>query len=236
MDAILGVRMGLEHMNVTLKSKSSTSPANDMHKRSLLNDLEYNERFEFLNVYSMEKELMKSLQKGLPYPIIKVIEYLSVDRAGFTWGRQYRLAGYYTLCLLWTSFIVWIIKMVILCLVPHHFCKLVLSVGVLILSSDIVYIIFVPKHLHIPFPSPDGSLAILDFRLSFCFYMTFLAGFLSIIVGVVLCYLQSASIYTLQTFLSCNIDEYSCSFRRDSSPEVKKMDSIEYSNTLMERF
>lgn len=67
-------------------------------------DNEYLSNSSLINcytVYSMEKELMKSLQKGLPYPIIKVIEYLSVDRAGFTWGRQYRLAGYYTLCLLW---------------------------------------------------------------------------------------------------------------------------------------
>ncbi|VDO53386.1 unnamed protein product [Onchocerca flexuosa] len=66
-----------------------------------LDYLEYNERFEFLNVFSMEIELENSLRKGLPYPILKVIEYLSVDRAGFIWGRQYRLAGHYTIYLLW---------------------------------------------------------------------------------------------------------------------------------------
>ncbi len=49
----------------------------------------------------MEKELHKGLHKGLPYPILSVIEYLSVDRAGFKWGRQYRLSGYYTSILLW---------------------------------------------------------------------------------------------------------------------------------------
>lgn len=49
----------------------------------------------------MEMELAKSLKKGLPYPILKIIEYLSVDRAGFVWGRQYRLTGYYTMCMLW---------------------------------------------------------------------------------------------------------------------------------------
>ncbi|VDM72515.1 unnamed protein product [Strongylus vulgaris] len=42
----------------------------------------------------MEKELSNALTKGLPFPIIKVIEYLSGD--GFSWGRQYRVAGYYT--------------------------------------------------------------------------------------------------------------------------------------------
>ena len=53
------------------------------------------------SVKSMERELNKALHKGLPYPILKVIEYLSVDRAGFIWGRQYRLAGYYASILLW---------------------------------------------------------------------------------------------------------------------------------------
>ncbi len=49
----------------------------------------------------MAQELHQALEKGLPYPILTVIEYLSVDRGGFLWGRQYRLAGYYTCVLLW---------------------------------------------------------------------------------------------------------------------------------------
>jgi dual oxidase maturation factor 1 len=52
-------------------------------------------------VKTMERELYNALRKGLPYPILKVVEYLSVDRAGFVWGRQYRLAGYYACFLLW---------------------------------------------------------------------------------------------------------------------------------------
>ncbi|ETN68600.1 hypothetical protein NECAME_15740 [Necator americanus] len=44
----------------------------------------------------MEKELSNALTKGLPFPILKIIEYLSGD--GFGWGRQYRVAGYYTAC------------------------------------------------------------------------------------------------------------------------------------------
>ncbi|PAV82221.1 hypothetical protein WR25_21806 [Diploscapter pachys] len=46
----------------------------------------------------MEMELNRALKRGLPFPILKVIEYLSYD--GFVWGRQYRLAGYYTACML----------------------------------------------------------------------------------------------------------------------------------------
>lgn len=49
----------------------------------------------------MQHDLHDGLQKGLPYPILSIIEYFSVDKAGFVWGRRYRLAGYYTCILLW---------------------------------------------------------------------------------------------------------------------------------------
>ncbi|MFH4984188.1 hypothetical protein AB6A40_010897 [Gnathostoma spinigerum] len=46
MDAILGVRMGLQHVNVTL---TSTTAATGYVRSEALPGLEYNERFEFLN-------------------------------------------------------------------------------------------------------------------------------------------------------------------------------------------
>ncbi|PIO58169.1 hypothetical protein TELCIR_20401, partial [Teladorsagia circumcincta] len=70
--------------------ESSTVVASD--------ELLYNERFSFSEVNKMEKELSNALRKGLPFPILKVIEYLSGD--GFAWGRQYRVAGYYTASML----------------------------------------------------------------------------------------------------------------------------------------
>jgi dual oxidase maturation factor 1 len=55
-------------------------------------------------------EVREVLQKGLPFPILRVVEYLSVDRTGFLWGKQYRLAGYYTQAALWfgtTNSLLW---------------------------------------------------------------------------------------------------------------------------------
>uniref|UniRef100_A0AAF5Q6N9 DUOXA-like protein C06E1.3 n=1 Tax=Wuchereria bancrofti TaxID=6293 RepID=A0AAF5Q6N9_WUCBA len=184
-------------------------------KHKSLNGLEYNERFEFLNVYylfilSMEMELEKSLKKGLPYPILKVIEYLSVDRAGFIWGRQYRLTGHYTIYLLWTAFAFWIIQILMLCLVPHNFAKLVVIVGVLILSADFVYFTFVPKNPQIRFPSLDESIPILDFHFSTCFYTTLIAGVTSLVYGGILVILQAKSLYTLKIFITCHADKQCC--------------------------
>lgn len=122
MDALLGVRIGLKHVNITLSAVEQLSLSNETDRRRQeqhhqLHDLNYNERFYFTegmcpmtdiimlsffnSVKTMERELYNALRKGLPYPILKVVEYLSVDRAGFVWGRQYRLAGYYACILLW---------------------------------------------------------------------------------------------------------------------------------------
>uniref|UniRef100_A0A0R3S505 Transmembrane protein n=1 Tax=Elaeophora elaphi TaxID=1147741 RepID=A0A0R3S505_9BILA len=214
LDAILGVRMGLKHLNVTLTSV----PTSGKEQQNSLDGLEYNERFEFLNVFSMEMELEKSLKKGLPYPILKIIEYLSVDRAGFVWGRQYRLTGHYTIYLLWTAFAFWIIQILMLCLVPHNFAKIVIIVGILVLSADFVYFTFVPKNLQIRFPSFDGSVSILDFHFSTCFYTTLTAGITSLVYGGILIILQAKSLYTLKTFITCHADKHCC--------EVMKCESV----------
>jgi dual oxidase maturation factor 1 len=42
-----------------------------------------------------------ALQRGLPYPILTVAEYFSLGQEGFTWGGQYRAAGYYASIVLW---------------------------------------------------------------------------------------------------------------------------------------
>ena len=47
-----------------------------------------------------------ALHKGLPYPILTVAEYLSVDEEGFCWGRTYRTAGYFSCIALWSVCII----------------------------------------------------------------------------------------------------------------------------------
>ncbi len=42
-----------------------------------------------------------ALHKGLPYPILTVAEYLSLNEEGFCWGKIYRKAGYFSCIALW---------------------------------------------------------------------------------------------------------------------------------------
>lgn len=45
-----------------------------------------------------------ALHKGLPYPILTVAEYLSLNEEGFCWGKIYRKAGYFSCIALWYVF------------------------------------------------------------------------------------------------------------------------------------
>uniref|UniRef100_A0A915LB46 Uncharacterized protein n=1 Tax=Romanomermis culicivorax TaxID=13658 RepID=A0A915LB46_ROMCU len=81
-NAVLGVHVGLQYVNITLKG----FPESNEDQR-----MDYNFRFGFYDAKSMQNDLREGLEKGLPFPVLTVIEYLSVDRAGFAWGRRYRL-------------------------------------------------------------------------------------------------------------------------------------------------
>ena len=58
-------------------------------------------RFSYDGPTQLQDEYKTALIKGLPFPILTVAEYLSVDAEGFCWGRNYRKAGYYTSIFLW---------------------------------------------------------------------------------------------------------------------------------------
>lgn len=49
----------------------------------------------------MGESYREALVRGLPFPILTVAEYFSLGEEGFTWGGQYRAAGYYGSIFLW---------------------------------------------------------------------------------------------------------------------------------------
>ncbi len=107
---------------------------------------------------------------------------MSVDSEGFVWGRDYRQAGYYTAVVLWTAFALWILMIITFFMVPTFGAYLMSITGGLMITSNLVYFCLIPTHdLKIHFES-----AILEFDLGWCFWLVFVAGSLSFIVGVTL--------------------------------------------------
>ncbi|VDM59830.1 unnamed protein product [Angiostrongylus costaricensis] len=61
-----------------------------------MSQLYYNENFDISGVSSMASELRSAYLRGLPYPILSIMEYFSLNQDAFDWGRHYRTAGHYT--------------------------------------------------------------------------------------------------------------------------------------------
>ena len=40
------------------------------------------------------------LERGLPQPMLTVVEFFSIDEGGFRWGRSFARAGYFAKILL----------------------------------------------------------------------------------------------------------------------------------------
>ena len=89
----LGIYIGIDHVNITLLAMPQ------YYNRTM--DVAFNERFNFERPDQLQEEYKKGLKKGLPFPILTVAEYMSVDAEGFCWGRNYRQAGYYCSFFLW---------------------------------------------------------------------------------------------------------------------------------------
>ncbi|CAL1263790.1 unnamed protein product [Larinioides sclopetarius] len=171
--ADISVRIGLNSVNVTLQ-------ANPIHKNS--DEINYNERFNWVEATQLKAEFREALIKGLPFPILTIAEYLSQNMEGFSWGGKYRKAGYYTNIMLWASFAMWLVMNILLCMVPRYGAYTMVLTGLMILSSNAIYALLLPKvPLIIHF-----EMQILTFSLGWCFWALLGAGTLCTIVGTLM--------------------------------------------------
>lgn len=49
----------------------------------------------------MNEELGNACRKGMPFPLLKVLEYFTLTHGSFAWGQQFRSAGHYANAVLW---------------------------------------------------------------------------------------------------------------------------------------
>merc|ERR1711971_943274 len=168
----LGIYIGIDHVNVTLLAMPK------YYNKTM--DVAFNERFDFERPDQLQQEYKKGLKKGLPFPILTVAEYMSVDAEGFCWGRNYRQAGYYCEFFLWFSFALWLLMNMMMVIVPRYGAYLMSCTGAMMLFSDFLYFWLLPSRaLKIPF---EG--VVLEFELGWCFWLVLTAGSLCLMLGV----------------------------------------------------
>ncbi|CAN7998633.1 unnamed protein product, partial [Ixodes pacificus] len=174
--ARLGVYVGLSSVNVTYAAVVENARSNETL------DINFNEEFWWPKPTSLRKEYYDALVKGLPFPILTVLDYLSQDSGGFLWGRMYRAAGGWAQLFLWASFAAWLLANVLLCAVPRYGAYTLQLTGALMVVSTIIYSSLLPD---LPLVIPlEGDF--LQLSMGWNFWLVLIIGILAIILGGVM--------------------------------------------------
>jgi len=167
---VLGVNIGLNSVNVTLR-------ALPVYNQSM--DIDYNERFHWVGATQIQEDYRAALVKGLPFPILTVGEYFTVDAEGFCWGRNYREAGYYASIFLWMAFALWVLSNLLLVVVPRYGAYCITVTGLMLLFVNFLYWKLLPyRPLVIRLEQ-----ATLTFTLGWSYWLVLVAGCLCVLVG-----------------------------------------------------
>ncbi|KAL7738907.1 hypothetical protein ACLKA6_008488 [Drosophila palustris] len=187
--ARIGTHIGLMHVNVTLAAipiGNWTPP-----------DIDYNERFTWEGANDMSANYRQALQRGLPFPILTVAEYFSLGREGFSWGGQYRAAGYFASIMLWASLASWLLMNLLLLAVPRYGAYLKALTGALLVCTAIGYHCLLPQRPLCIFL--EGGR--LEFRFGWCYWLVLVAGILCFIAGVLISIIDLVWPHTFSTVL-----------------------------------
>ncbi|KAF2883299.1 hypothetical protein ILUMI_22859 [Ignelater luminosus] len=192
-NASLGVFIGLRHVNVTLQGSRTSN---------WTSDIDFNEQFMWQTSDKMGTTFREAIKRGLPYPILTVIEYFSLGQEGLSWGGQYRAAGYYASVMLWASLATWLLMNLMIAVVPRYGALLMTSCGLLLLGTACGYFGMLPENpliVHL-----EGSA--IHFHLGWCFWLVFVAGCICLFSGVVITIVEIVYPHSFSTILEVNYD------------------------------
>lgn len=194
--AELGVYIGLGHANITLRALPKDNLAN-------VQDIDFNERFSWLGAHEMGESYHEALIRGLPFPILTVAEYFSLRQEGFTWGGQYRAAGYYGSIMLWAAFASWLMMNLLLIVVPRYGAYAMMTTGLLLIGAASMYQCLLPINpLTIRFEENKQ----LEFGFGWCFWLVHASGAVCLIVGLIIVCIDCIYPHKFSTVLEVDYD------------------------------
>ncbi|XP_033724630.1 dual oxidase maturation factor 1-like [Pecten maximus] len=166
----VGVIIGLRKINITLKGMFESGGG----------EVSYNEEIKLDGVTVPNWELKECLTRGLPDPVVAIVEYLATDQGGLRWGRGFTMAGYIAHILLWTSFSFWFLANILLCSVVFYGAALYTLTGICMILSNISY--------HVLQPTRDMRMLCSDsdftIKYGICFWAVFAVGVITTVVGL----------------------------------------------------
>ncbi|XP_076455957.1 dual oxidase maturation factor 1-like isoform X2 [Babylonia areolata] len=170
----VGLRIALHGCNVTLEGYY-TGVNGEGH-------VSYAESMEWRDYGREPETITPYLEKGLPHPVLTVLDFLSADGGGLRWGRNFHSAGYFACALLWTAFAFWIVSNVLLMSVVCYGAFMFFLTGVAMVLSCVVYHVCRPPHpLHVHFGD-----SVLTTSYGWCFWLMLASGIVTLVLGALL--------------------------------------------------
>lgn len=184
--ADIGIKIGLRSINVTLKSDIED------HKALPNEVINYNERLHWtwdqgrfgFGPYAgtLQQEFRAAQYRGLPLPILWVIDYFVIDGEGYRHGRFYRTAGWYAHIAIWTAFPCWLMANILFRSVIRYGAYFLLIGGVLQLTANLIWcVVRNPNSLIIPFEN-----ATMTTKYGLSFWLNFSTGLTSVLLSILL--------------------------------------------------
>ncbi|KAK9877232.1 hypothetical protein WA026_016978 [Henosepilachna vigintioctopunctata] len=206
-EASLGVHIGLRSVNVTLKA---TTPPNSTLQKEII---DYNERFTWTwdqgtfgfgpHAGRLQQEFRAAQLRGVPTPILWIVEYFVIDGEGFRHGRFYRTSGWYCHVLMWSAFATWLLSVILFRSVIVYGGYCLGLTGILQLVANLVWLVVKnPLPLFIPFE--DDNL-VTSFGATY--WLTFFNGLLCLLLAIVIVVIDQ--IYVDQLYSYFEIDPLS---------------------------
>lgn len=201
--ATVGVHIGLRAVNITLLGE----PRVQHFEREYQNEtIDYNERFSWdsrgwllfraffgPSAGRFNQEFREAQRKGLPYPILWIAEYFTIDGEGIRWGRFYLQAGFFTHVMLWAALPLWWLTLILFNMVPRYGGYFSIMTGAALLIGNIIWAA-VRNPLDLAFPmyfegcrqgASDNTGCIMKLHYAWCFWLCLVTGICCVIIGVV---------------------------------------------------
>jgi len=202
LDLILDVHVGLNYVNITLIKAQTNATSiktevllprllprdslidtipqdDDDEKEDGTENIYFNERIELLTAADMRDQIQEALQRGLPLPILTVMNYLSHQEEGFRWSVDLRLAGFYCQFILTITLITWAWMNIFFLVIPRYGAATMIVMGLLALLSVLVYWLLLPARELVIYLSGNQ----LRFKMGGCYWTVLVAGFAALITG-----------------------------------------------------
>ncbi|GFN94568.1 dual oxidase maturation factor 1 [Plakobranchus ocellatus] len=195
----VGLRVSLHGTNVTLDGYYKGAAGEGY--------VYYAEEMPWADFGEARESYAHYLHRGLPEPVLKVLEYISIDDGGLRWGRAFQTAGHFCSVLLWTAFAFWLVTNLLLFSVVVYGAYMFFLTGVSMVMACVSYHVCQLKQ---PLVISFGDV---DLRISYgwCFWLALATGCITVILGL-----------TLILFDRCAHDEVAVFFH------LERLDEEEY--------